>query len=98
MMTTSTQRIIGVFGKMVGLINYMDRMKKWLRQIYRQLPIVGELRQIRAALENLSATLQTSNSIAANYFFHTTVLRSGKYSDPANLLQYERQMCIRDSF
>jgi hypothetical protein len=67
-------------------------MKKWLRQIYRQLPIVGELRQIRAALENLSATLQTSNSIAANYFFHTTVLRSGKYSDPANLLQYERQV------
>ena len=43
-------------------------------------------------LRSIHEALQTSNAIAINQFFHSTVRGSVRYENPANLIHYERQV------
>ena len=59
-------------------------MKKWLKQKYRELPIVRELRQIQVSISQ-------SNMVQINSFFQRE-LATAKYKDPKKLNHYERQV------
>lgn len=67
-------------------------MTGWLKNIYRRLPLIRELREIRQLISENHRAVWVGNFIQLDRFFADELARNPKYSDPRKLNHHETQV------
>jgi hypothetical protein len=71
-------------------------MRRFIRQIYRRIPIVRELLEVKGAISRLHRDVDKLTRAYSHDFIYNELQRDERYADPLRLLRYQHQVCSQN--